>query len=46
VLCSIITEYGVSVKPVGISKMCLNETYSKVGKGKHLSDAYLNQNRH
>jgi len=31
------TEFGVSVKLVGLIKTCLNETYSKVPTGKLLS---------
>jgi hypothetical protein len=32
------------MKPVGLIKMCLNETYSKVHIGKHLSDSFPIQN--
>jgi hypothetical protein len=32
------------MKLVTIIKMCLNETYSKVCMGKHLSDAFSIQN--
>jgi hypothetical protein len=32
------------MKLVRLIKMCLNETYSKVHKGKHLSDNFLIQN--
>jgi hypothetical protein len=34
----------VSMKLVRLIKMCLNETYSKIRVGKHLSDAYYTQN--
>jgi hypothetical protein len=34
----------VSVKLVRLIKMCLNETYSKVRIGKHLSDSFPIQN--
>jgi hypothetical protein len=37
VLHSILIEFGVSMKLVRLNKMCLNEMYSKVGIGKHLS---------
>jgi hypothetical protein len=29
---------------VRLTKICLNETYSKICKGKHLSDYFPNQN--
>jgi hypothetical protein len=32
------------MKLVRLIKMCLNETYSKVRIGKHLSDSFRNQN--
>jgi hypothetical protein len=32
------------MKLVRLIKMCLNETYSKVRKGKHLSDSFPAQN--
>jgi hypothetical protein len=38
VVYNIIIEVGVSMKLVRFFKMCLNETYSKVCIGKHLSD--------
>jgi hypothetical protein len=34
----ILTEFGIPMKLVWIIKMYLNETYSKVLTGKHLSD--------
>jgi hypothetical protein len=37
-------EFGVSMKPVRLIKMCLNETYSKVHIGKHMSDNFPIQN--
>jgi len=33
VLCNIVTEFGIFMKLVRLSKMCLNETYSKVHIG-------------
>jgi hypothetical protein len=33
-----VIEFGVPMKLVRLVKMCLNETYSKVHIGKHLSD--------
>jgi hypothetical protein len=44
VLYNIIMESGVPIKLVRLIKMCLNETYSKVCMGKHLSDSFLIQN--
>jgi hypothetical protein len=44
VLYSILIEFGVPMNLVRLIKMCLNETYSKVRTGKHLSDNFLIQN--
>jgi hypothetical protein len=44
VLYNVPTEFGVPMKLVRLIKMCLNETYSKVCKGKHLSDNFPIQN--
>jgi len=33
-----LNEFGIPMKLVRLMKMCLNETYSRVGAGKHLSD--------
>jgi hypothetical protein len=38
VLYDILIEFEVRMKLVRLNKMCLNETYSKVRIGKHLSD--------
>jgi hypothetical protein len=43
-LYSIPTEYGISRKLVGLIKMCLNETYSRVLIGKNLSNKFRIQN--
>jgi hypothetical protein len=43
-LYSILIEFGVLMKLVRLIKMCLNETYSKVCVGKHLSDSFSIQN--
>jgi hypothetical protein len=44
ILYSILTESGVPMKLVRLIKMCLNDTYSKVRIGKHLSDNFPIQN--
>jgi hypothetical protein len=44
VLYNILIEVGVHMKLVRLIKMCLNETYSKVRIGKHLSGSFLIQN--
>jgi hypothetical protein len=40
VLYNILIEFGVPMKVVRLIKMCLNEAYSKVCIGKHLSDSF------
>jgi hypothetical protein len=40
VLYNILIEFGVPMKLARLIKMCLNETYSKVRTGKHLSDSF------
>jgi hypothetical protein len=40
VLYIILIEVGVHMKQVRLIKMCLNETYSKVHIGRHLSDSF------
>jgi hypothetical protein len=40
VLSNILTEFGIPKKQVWLIKMCLNETYSTVSVGKHLSDMF------
>jgi hypothetical protein len=37
-------EFGIPMKLVRLIKMCLNETYSKVLIGEHLSDNFPIQN--
>jgi hypothetical protein len=44
VLYNILKEFGVHTKLVGIIKMCLYESYSKVRIGKYLSDNFHIQN--
>jgi hypothetical protein len=44
VLHNILIEFGIPRKLVRLIKMCLNETYSKLRKGKHLSGAFPIQN--
>jgi len=40
VLYNILMEFDIPMKLVRLIKMCLNETYSRVGIGKHLSDMF------
>jgi hypothetical protein len=40
VLYDILIEFGILMKQVRLIKMCLNETYSRVRVGKHLSDTF------
>jgi hypothetical protein len=44
VLYIILIEFGVPMKLLRLIKTCLNETYSKVYIGKHLSDSFHVQN--
>jgi hypothetical protein len=44
VLYDVLIEFGVPMKLVRLIKMCLNEIYSKVHIGKHLSDSFPIQN--
>jgi len=39
-LYNILIEFGIPMKMVRLIKMCLNETYSRVQVGKHLSDMF------
>jgi hypothetical protein len=39
-----IIEFGILRKLVGLIKMCLNETYSRLRIGKYLSDKFSVQN--
>jgi hypothetical protein len=41
---NILIEFGIPMKLVWLFKMCLNESYSKVRIGKHLSDSFPIQN--
>jgi hypothetical protein len=40
VLYNILIEFGIPLKLVRLIEMCLNETYSRVRVGKHLSDRF------
>jgi hypothetical protein len=40
VLYNILIEFGIPLKLVRLIKLCLNETYSRVRVGKHLSDRF------
>ena len=44
VLYNILIEFGIPIKLVRLIKMCLNETYSRVWVGKHLSDMFPSKN--
>ena len=44
VLFNILIECGIPVKLVRLIKVCLNETYSEVRMGKHLSDVFAIKN--
>jgi hypothetical protein len=44
VLYNIPIEFGIPMQLIKLIKMCLNETYSKVRVGKHLSDNFPVQN--
>ena len=44
VLCNILIEFGIPLKSVRLTKMCLNETYSRVRVGKHLFDRFPSKN--
>ena len=41
VFCNILIEFGVPMKLVRLLEMCLNEIYSRILVGKHLSDVFL-----
>jgi hypothetical protein len=45
VLYNILIEFSITMKPVRIIKMCLNEIYSRVWVEKHISDMFPIQNR-
>jgi hypothetical protein len=44
VLYNVLIEFAVPMKLVRLTEMCLIETYSKVRKGKYLSDNFPFQN--
>jgi hypothetical protein len=44
VLYNILIEFGIHRKVVWLIKLCLNEIYSRVRTGKHLSDKFIVQN--
>jgi hypothetical protein len=43
-LYNILIEFGIPRKLVGLNKMCLNETYSRVRTGKNLSYKFTVKN--
>ena len=40
ILCNIVIEFGIPMKLVRLTKMYVNETYSRVRVGKHSSDLF------
>jgi len=44
VLYNILIEFSIPMKLVRLIKMCLNETYSRILVGKHLSDMFPMRN--
>jgi hypothetical protein len=40
VLYNIVIQFGIPMRLVRLIKMCLNEIYSRVQEGKHLSDTF------
>jgi hypothetical protein len=40
VLYNIVIQFGIPMRLVRLIKMCLNEIYSRVREGKHLSDTF------
>jgi hypothetical protein len=40
VLCNILIEFGIPMKLVRVIQLCLNDAYSKVRIGNHLSDSF------
>jgi len=40
VLCNIVIEFGIPMRQVKLTKMCLNEICSRFREGKHLSDTF------
>jgi len=43
-LYNILNEFGIPTELLRLLKTCLNETYSRVRAGKHLSDVILIRN--
>jgi hypothetical protein len=41
---NVLIDFGTPMKPIGLIKMCLNKTYSKVRKGKNLLNVFPIQN--
>ena len=41
---NILSEFGIHMKFVHLIKMCLNEIYTRVWVGRHLSDMFLIKN--
>ena len=41
---NILSEFDIPIKLVRLMKMCLNETYSRIQVGKHLSDMFPTKN--
>jgi hypothetical protein len=41
ILCNILIDFSIPMNLVKLIKMCLDEKYSRVRVGKHLSDIFL-----
>ena len=44
ILYNILTEFGITMQLIRLTKMCPNESYSRVQVGKHLSDMFSIKN--
>ena len=44
VLCNILIEFGILMRPAMLIKMCLTESYNRVRVGNYLSDMFFIRN--